>query len=74
MALHMTLHGYILRCDKCGRVIRECLAWLTDESVLRLTHKFKACPRCMEQRRNREAKKTSSRRRTRPRRLLRPAC
>lgn len=79
MAIRMTLEGYTLLCDKCGGVIRHCLAWLTEESVRRLRSKFKACPRCMERRRTRDQRKakraTSSRKKDHTGRLakrLRP--
>jgi hypothetical protein len=54
MALHLRLSGYVLRCDKCGRTIRDCVTLLTKQGAERLTRKFSVCPVCMESRRNRD--------------------
>ena len=56
MALHLTLGGYRLTCDRCGALIRGGIVLITDRAVAHLERKFTACPKCMATRRARDAK------------------
>ena len=54
MALMLRLGGYVLRCNKCDRVIRSGITAITDAAVARLSRKATFCPRCLQTRRVRD--------------------